>query len=93
MESAHWVRDFSGMSSVVAFEGICPHCVVFSSVCWTEAWLGSLASRRTFVFFLRVETLELIMEAEFERLRFFDPLGLLVSSDKTANSSCFGKGD
>lgn len=43
--------------------------------------------------FLELETLKLIMEAEFERLRFFDQLGLLVSSDKTANSSGFGNGD
>lgn len=43
--------------------------------------------------FLELETLKLIMEAEFERLRFFDQLGLLVSSDKTANPSGFGNGD
>lgn len=43
--------------------------------------------------FLELETLELIMEAEFERLRFFNQLGFLVSSGKTANPICFGKGD
>lgn len=100
MESARQVGGFSGMSSLVVVEGLCPHCIWFPSVCCTEVWPVRLAdiwgtrilgNPALFALFVRAGTFPVHHGSRIWEIKIFRSVStLLAASDKT-NPSCFGK--